>query len=191
MRFWYEVWCAMSGCLLRNNHSVASRPNLLRRLKICLNLSERDTSYPPYRVLARLWFVLVLEYSKRRSRRLRRSTRPQRAVETKREPQLNRWLQLLAFEPSFFASPSVFHVTGDIEPGSPDFRGWPFYNTPESFFFLNMTPLQTCRYPIVVCACKSRGSGGGGGTACPRRCVIGLIMFTCKSWGSSREKRQE
>ena len=60
-------------------------------------------SYSLYRVLARLRFVV--EYTRRNTRRLRGSTRPQRAVDTKREPQLNRWLQLVAFESSFVGSP--------------------------------------------------------------------------------------
>ena len=176
MRFWYEVWCAMSGCLLRNNHSVASRPNLLRRLKICLNLSERDTSYPPYRVLARLWFVLVLEYSKRRSRRLRRSTRPQRAVETKREPQLRRWLQLVAFEPNLLHFNLLFSglraflpVTGDTKPGSPDWRGWNFYNI---FFKKKTWPLFKPAVILSLCVPVNHEGLAGGETACIRRCEI-------------------
>ena len=70
--------------------SHVRRPNILRRVlkSALIRFSERGTSYSLYRVLARLSFVL--EYTRRNSRRLRGSTRPQRAAETKREPQLNR-----------------------------------------------------------------------------------------------------
>ena len=84
-----------------------SRPSPLRRVLkyVLIHFSERGTSYSLYRVLARLRFVL--KHTRRRSRRLIGSTRQQRAVETKREPQLNRRLQLAAFEP-FSGSASVF-----------------------------------------------------------------------------------
>lgn len=94
------------------------RINLVRRVfNVLTHFSEKCTSYSRYRVLARLYI-----FQAQLARRVRGSTRPQRAVETRKNSSPIEDTNLNFSTQTFSGLQACSPLTGNIEPGYPAFR---------------------------------------------------------------------